>query len=439
MTAIITLMQKNWRQISILAALALILAGAVFISLTLPPRTIVMATGPKGGANYELGERYREILAKSGVTLELRPTSGSVENLELLRDPSSGVGVAFVQGGVGDKAEFPGIESLGVVAYEPLWLFYRGETGAKLQWLAGRRISIGPEGSGSRALALDILTTTRLKGIVGETFDYAPALAAEKLMSGDIDAAFIVTSWESPVVQTLLKAKGVELGDFTRADALVALYPFLNKLTLPAGVVDLLTNRPPADVTMLAPMASLAVRGDLNSAVQFLLLTAATAVHSGPGIFQKAGEFPAAESIDFPLSGDAQRFFKSGRPFLQQYLPFWLATLAERAILVFVPLIALMYPLFRVFPSLYHWLMQSKIERLYAEMRAIEATMQNDARETGVKRSNAELDLLELRASRLNLPAAYDSALYTLRWHIALLRDRFKLVSPSDMARSGEP
>ena len=439
MTNILTFLQKNWRQISLALAPLLILAGAVFIYATLPPRTIIMATGPRGGANYELGERYRELLAKSGVTLELRPTSGSLENLQLLRDSSSGVGAAFVQGGVGDKAKFPGIESLGVVAYEPLWLFYRGENGVRLQWLAGRRISIGPEGSGSRALAQDILKTTRLDGIVGETFDFAPQNAAEKLMSGEIDAAFIVTSWESPIVQTLLKAKGIELGDFTRAQALVALYPFLNKLTLPAGVVDLLSNRPPADVTLVAPMASLAVRSDLNSALQFLLLTAATAIHSGPGIFQKAGEFPAAESIDFPLSGDAQRFFKSGRPFLQQYLPFWLATLAERAIVVFVPLIAVMYPLFRIFPSLYNWLMQSKIERLYAELRTIEAAMQDDPRGAVTGRSNAELDLLELRASRLNLPAAYDSALYTLRWHIALMRDRFKLISPLSKARAEDP
>ena len=438
MTKIITFLQTYWRQISLVAAPLLILAGAVFIYATLPPRTIAMATGPKGGANYELGERYREILAKSGVTLELRPTSGSLENLRLLSNSKSGVSAAFVQGGVGGKAEFPGIESLGAVAYEPLWLFYRGETGAKMQWLAGRRISIGPEGSGSRALALDILKTTRLESIVGETFDFAPKVAAEKLTSGEIDAAFIVTSWESPVVQSLLAAKGVELASFGRADALVALYPFLNKLTLPAGVVDLLSNRPPADVTMVAPMASLAVRSDLNSALQFLLLTAATAIHSGPGIFQKAGEFPAAESIDFPLSGDAQRFFKSGRPFLQQYLPFWLATLAERAIVVFLPLIALMYPLFGVFPSLYNWFMQSKIERLYAEMRAIEAAMQNDDRGTGIARSNAELDRLEMRASRLNLPAAYDSALYTLRWHITLLRDRFKLTRPAGIARSEE-
>jgi TRAP-type uncharacterized transport system substrate-binding protein len=439
MTMIIDFIQRNWRAFSLLAALVLILGGAIFLIETLPPRTIVMATGPKGGANYELGARYREILAKSGVTLELRATSGGVENLQLLRDSKSGVSAAFVQGGVANKAEFPGIESLGALGYEPLWLFYRGEFGANLQALAGRRLSIGPVGSGSRALALDILAKTRIGDIIGETFDLAPELAMDKLVAGDIDAAFFVTSWDSPTVQTLFKAKGIELASFAHADAFVALYPFLNKLTVPAGVVDLLTNRPPADVVLLAPMASLAVRGDLNSALQYLLLTAAGTIHSGPGIFHKAGEFPAAESIDFPLSADAQHFYKSGRPFLQQYLPFWLATLVERAIVVFVPLIALMYPLFRVFPSLYNWLMQSKIERLYAELRAIEESMQSDVRENESKRSNAALDLLELRASRLTVPAAYDSALYTLRWHIALMRDRFKLGRPTGVGPSDEP
>ena len=327
---------------------------------------------------------------------------------------------------------------MGAVDYEPLWLFYRSEIGTNLQALAGRRLSVGPEGSGSRALALDILTKTKVKSVVGELLSLAPETAAEKLTAGDIDAAFMVVSWQSPIVQTLLGAKGVELASFARADAFVALYPFLNKLTLPAGVVDLATNRPPADVVLLAPKASLAVRGDLHSAVQYLLLTAATRIHSGPGIFQRAGQFPAAESIDFPLSDEAQRFYKSGLPFLQQYLPFWLATLVERVIIVLVPLIALAYPLFKVFPSLYDWLMQSRIERLYAEMRRVEKAMEAKSEEARPGKSYAELQLLERRASRLSLPAAYGSSLYTLRSHIALIRDGLELPHRRGNARSND-
>ena len=202
--------------------------------------------------------------------------------------------------------------------------------------------------------------------------DLPPVAAAEKLIAGEIDAAFIVTSWDSPVVQRLISAKGIDVGNFQRADALVAFYPFLNKLVLPAGVVDLLENRPPADVVLLAPKASLAVRADLHSAVQHLLLTAALQIHSQPGIFQKAGQFPAAESIDLPLSDEAQRFYKSGRPFLEEHLPFWIATLVEKVLVVFVPLAILLYPVFKLLPKAYDWLMQSRILRLYDEMRSIE-------------------------------------------------------------------
>jgi TRAP-type uncharacterized transport system substrate-binding protein len=416
----------------------ILLAAGVSIVATLPPRTIVMATGPKGGADYELGARYREILAKSGVTLQLRPTMGSLESLELLRDSTSGVKVGLIQGGVANKTEYLGVESLGAIAYEPLWLFYRSEVGANLQGLAGRRLSIGPEGSGSRALALEILKRTKLDGVIGEVLDFAPQVASEKLMAGDIDAAFFVTAWDSPVVQTLLSAKGIELASFARADAFVALYPFLNKLMLPAGVVDLLANRPPADIVLLAPKASIAVRGDLHSAIQYLLLTAATKIHSQPGIFQKAGQFPAAESIDLPLSDEAQRFYKSGRPFLQEYLPFWLATIVERLIVVFVPLAAVMYPLFKLLPNIYNWIMRSKIETLYVEMRSVERAMEDHAREPGANEIDAKLDQLEERASRLSLPASYGSSLYTLRSHIGLIRSRFELARAKGSSRAKE-
>jgi hypothetical protein len=316
---------------------------------------------------------------------------------------------------------------LGAVGYEPLWLFYRSEIGSNLQALAGRKLSVGPQGSGSRALALEILKKTKINSIIGELLAFTPQEAAEKLAAGDIDAAFLVMSWDSPVVQTLLKAKGVEVASFARADAFVALYPFLNKLTLPAGVVDLLTNRAPADVVLLAPKASLAVRGDLHSAIQYLLLTAAAKIHSQPGIFQRAEQFPAAESIDFPLSDEAQRFYKSGRPFLQEHLPFWLATLVERAIVVLIPLIAVMYPLLKLIPSAYRWIMQSKIEKLYVEMRSVDRAMDGQARGPGADEIKAGIDELEQRASRLSSPAAYGSSLYTLQSHIGLIRTRFEL------------
>jgi TRAP-type uncharacterized transport system substrate-binding protein len=415
---------KFWRYLAIAGALTIFFGAGAFIVATLPPRELVMATGVEGSANYELGIRYREILAKDGVKLRLQPTSGSLENLRYLRDPRARVSVGFIQGGTTTSKEAPELESLGTMFYEPLWLFRRSEIGEGVQALRGRRLSIGAEGSGGRALALQIIERTKIDSIIGELSGPAPQAAAEKLMAGDIDAAFIVTAWESPIVQSLLNAKGIELSSFQRADAFVAIYPFLHKLILPAGVIDLLMNRPPTDVVLLAPKASLAVRADLHPALQYLLLNAAVQIHSQPSIFQKAGEFPAAESIGIPLSQEAQRFYKTGRPFLQGYLPFWVATLVEKVLVVLVPLAALLFPVFKFLPQSYDWMMQLRIRRLYDEIRLIESEMEARGPEFDRSTLGTKLDLIDQRANHLQLPNVYASSLYTLRSHIDLVRTR---------------
>jgi TRAP-type uncharacterized transport system substrate-binding protein len=416
--------QRFWHYLAIAATTAILLGAGVFILESLPPRTIVMATGAEGGANYKLGIRYREALAREGVKLQLQPTTGSLENLRRLSDVRSGVSVGFIQGGTTTKKESPELESLGTILYEPLWLFRRAEIGFGMQALRGRRLSIGPEGSGGRALALQIMSRTKIDAIIGELSGFMPQVAAEKLIAGEIDAAFLVTGWESSAVQSLLNASGVEVDSSQYADALIALYPFLHKLVLPAGVVDLLTNRPPADVVLLAPKASLVVRADLHPALQYLLLDAAVQIHSQPGIFQKAGQFPAAEPIDLPLSGEAQRFYKSGRPFLQGYLPFWIATLVEKILVVLIPLVALVYPAFRFLPQMYDWMMQLRIRRLYDDIRSIESDMEVQGPEFDAEALNAKLDQIDHRANHLELPTVYASSLYTLRSHIDLVRTR---------------
>ena len=400
----------------------ILLAAGLIIFATLPPRTVTMATGAAGGANHELGLRYRDILARSGVRLRLVNTTGGLDNLARLRDPRSGVQVGFIQGGTTTKEESPNIESLGTVFFEPIWLFYRSAIGHDIQAFRGSRVSVGPEGSGGRALALEILKRLKVDSVIGALLGSPPQEAADKLTAGEIDIAFIVSGWDSPVVRRLMEADGIAVASVPRPDALVALYPFLNKVVLPAGVADLAANRPPADVVLLAPKASLAVRSDLHSAIQYLLLNAAVEIHSRAGIFQKAGHFPAAESVDLPLSEEAQRFYKSGRPVLQAYLPFWLAALVERFLVVFVPALVLLYPAFRFLPQAYDWLMQSRILRLYDEMKVIERDLAsgNEPRDTLA----ARLDRLSQSASELQLPAKYASMQYTLRMHLDLVRAR---------------
>jgi len=381
---------------------AILLVAGLFIFITLPPRTVTMATGPAGGAYHELGLRYREILARSGVRLRLVNTTGGLDNLARLRNRRSGVHAAFIQGGTTTKEESPKIESLGTLFFEPLWLFYRSGIGEGLERYRGRRISIGPEGSGGRALALEILKRTKVDAVVGELSGFPPQEAADKLIAGEIDIAFVVLGWDSPVVRRLMAADGIEVASVPRPDAFVALYPFLSKVVLPAGVADL--------------------AADLHPAIQYLLLNAAVAIHSPPGIFQKAGQFPAAESVDLPLSEEAQRFYKSGRPVLQAYLPFWMAALVERFLVVFVPVLVLLYPALRLLPQGYDWLMQSKIRRLYDEMKAIERELASGQEPRGVL--DAKLDRLYQSASELQLPVKYASMQYTLRMHLDLVRAR---------------
>ena len=157
-----------------------------------------------------------------------------------------------------------------------------------------------------------------------------------------------------------------------RADAYVALYPFLSKATLPRGVGDLAKDLPPADVTLFASKASLVVRKDLHPAIQYLLLSTAVQIHSGVGMFHRAGRFPAAEGIELPLSSEAVQFYKSGQPFLQHNLPFWMASLVGRLLVLLIPIVAVLYPMMRFLPALYGWLMRRKIARLYGELRFLE-------------------------------------------------------------------
>ena len=419
--------------IAVIAAAVLVVAAlwkAIVVLRPMPPRTVVMVTGPEGGAYYEFGKRYREFFAREGVDLQLLRTAGSLENLSQLRDSQSKAEVGFLQGGVTSEKESPDLESLGTVSYEPLWFFYRSVFRGKMNGLRrinvlrGKKISIGPEGSGTRALALELLARNGVDRRFAELLPLTPQVAGEKLLRNEIDAALMVASWDSAVVQRLLADENIDLATFPRADAYVALYPYLNKVTVPEGVSDLAKNRPPTNVVLFAPKTSLVVRRDLHPAIQYLLLDAAQEIHSGPGIFQKSGQFPAAESVDIPLSDNAIHFYKSGRPFLQRHFPFWFAVLIERLLILLIPLLALIYPLFRFMPALYTLGIRWRINRLYGELKFLEKELESRDAGQSIGDLSKRLDQLEVKASHLRVPLFYANLLYTLRMHIAVVHRR---------------
>jgi hypothetical protein len=241
------------------------------------------------------------------------------------------------------------------------------------------------------------------------------------------------------VVRRLLADDRIELTSFRHADAYVALLPYLSKVTLPAGVADLARHRPPTDTVLVAARASLIVQQELSTAIQYLLLNTAVQIHSGPGIFQRAGQFPAAEAIDIPLSDEALQFYKSGRPFLQNYLPFWMAALLGRLLVLLIPIIGVLYPLLRFMPAAYDWGMRRKITRIYGELRFLEAEMETSGEQFDPVEAAEQLDRLERQANQLKMPIAYASMLYLLRNHIALVRDRLKAkVPPAAPAAASE-
>jgi NMT1-like family len=306
-----------------------------------------------------------------------------------------------------------------------MWLFHKREfTSLALDALRGRKLSIGPEGSATRALSLKLLKRNRLDTQVGELLALSPQAAGEKLQAGEIDALAMLSSWDSPVVQQLLADERVGLTSFARADAYVALYPFLNKVVVPRGAGDLAKDLPPADVVMFAPKASLVARKDVHPAIEYLLLEAAVQIHSGPGVFRRANEFPAPEAVDVPLSSEAQRFYRSGAPFLHNYLPFWVASLLGKLVILLIPILGVLYPMTRLLPRLYDWVMRSKVLRMYGELRLLEdevASARGCGRDT--RDMIARLDRLEQQANQLRVPVAYASMPYVLRHHIELVRE----------------
>ena len=417
-------LRHHWPAITIAVTAAAIAWAAIVMLSNMPPRMIVMATGPEGGAYYELGERYRTVLAHANVTVRLVPTAGSPENRALLLDPHSGVSVALIQGGIMSAGDSSELESLGTLFYEPLWWFRKREIQVEgVAGLLGKKISIGPEGSGTRALGLELLKSAGIEGQVSELLALPPRAAGEKLLAGEIDVVWMIASWDAPMVQELLADERVTLSDFPRANAIVARHPSLNKVVVPRGVRDLAKDQPRTDVTTIAAKANLVVRNDLHPAIQYLLLDAAVQIHSKSDIFER--QFPVAEVIDIPLSNEALRFYKSGPPLLHDFLPFWMAVVTGKLIILLIPILGILYPMMRFLPYLYDWAMRSKVLRMYGELRFLEDEI-TAARRAGsdTREMIARLDRLEEQANHVRVPVAYASMLYILRNQIDLVREK---------------
>ncbi len=388
-----------------------------------PPHHVVISTGAAGGAYHVFAERYRDILAKNGITLELRPSSGSIENVGRLKSDDSDVDIAFVQAGVVHEDEDSELISLGNIYYEPVWVFYSGTpTMDRLTQFRGKRIATGGESSGTQLLALQLLIASGFTTDDPNLLTLSGDAALAALQKGDVNAVFFIAAPEAPAIQQLLQVPGIKLMSFTQAEAYARRVPALSVVTLPEGGVDLVNNIPAHDTLLIAPTAHLVARAKLHPALITLLAKVLKEVHGGPGLFGKNGEFPAFRDQDFPVSADAERYYKSGPPFLQRYLPFWLAVFVDRAFVMVIPLIVLLIPALRYMPTLYAWRIRSRIFRLYGELKFLESEIRRQHTREAALDLAKRLDAIEELANARPIPLSYTGELYELRTHINLVR-----------------
>jgi TRAP-type uncharacterized transport system substrate-binding protein len=412
----------------LLLAIAMVTLAYVLLDPN-PPRHVTLATGVPQGAYAEFGQRYAERLARYGISVELRNTQGTAENLALLNDAGSGVDIAFVQGGASDGTDKQALQSLGSMFYEPVWLFYRVDSAKKklrrprldnLAQLQGWTLNIGAPGSGVPQLATQLLEANRIDAGTIFLSQQPVTPAVVELLEGRLDAVVLASAPESAMVQMLLQTPGIALFDFAQAEAYTRRFGFLSSVTLPRGVVDLARDLPAADVRMVAPTATLVARPGLHPALTQLFVQAARDVHGGSGWFQRKGDFPNARSSERELANEAERFYRNGVPWLQRYLPFWLSNLIDRMWLALLSIVAVLLPLSRVVPPLVELRIRSRVFRWYAKLRQIE----DGVGERPAGELLAALDEIESKAGGVQVPLSYADELYALKGHIQMVRRR---------------
>ena len=384
-----------------------------------PPKTLRFASGPSWGAYNRFAQQYKEKLAMEGLAIEIIETQGSAENLRLLLEEKADI--AFVQGGI--PSPDPGVEllSLGSLYFEPLWIFVRSETPiTRLSQLAGRRVAIGSQGSGTRAVALELFEDAQIMDEITVS-DQGGEKAEQMLYQKQLDAVFFTGSPTIPAVKRMLSAQGIQLVQLERAKAIERRHQFLSRITLFAGVVDLKEDIPTEDVELLAPAATLVVRSNFHKALPPVVLASAKEIH-GPGtILSEHDTFPSPLYCSFPIAREASHYYERGRSFLYRHLPFYLASGLDRMAILLLPFLGLLIPIIRLLPPVYNWTMKRKIYTRYRSLQRLE----NKVGLVPYEELMEELSEIEQAARKLaSMPPAYGADIYALRSNLERVRDR---------------
>ena len=414
----------------ILLALGLLTLAYLWLDPN-PPKQVSLATGPAQSAYAEFGSRYAKALAQNGIEVRLVPSEGSSANLQLLREGK--VDLGFVQGG-SDESPLnaqSGIESLGSLFVEPLWLFYKtqaamdattNDTLTSFGQLKTLRINVGTPGSGVPALMEKLFDVNRLELATLKLSKLEQTPATMAFLNNEVDAIVFASAPESPMVQMLLQTPGVKLLDFNQNEAYSRRFSFLTPVSLPRGVVDLAGDVPVSDVRLVAPTTTLLARDGVHPAILQLFSQASLKMHGSASWFNRAREYPNIANTEFPLAQEAERTIRNGVPLLQRYLPFSMANLMERMWLALGIIVAVLLPLSRIVPPLYQFRIRSRIFRWYGQLRNIEERLGENTESPSALLT--ELEALEIRAEKVTVPLSYADELYSLRNHIDMVRQK---------------
>lgn len=464
-------MNRRLRQIGWTAALVLVIGLAITAlartAANAPDGRIVVASGGAGGLNHEMGERFQATLARHGLRVELRKELEGIASLNALVNRSQGVDAAFLKGGLigglqgryasaDDQArhdsETRALRSLGRLFYEPMWVFYRGpEQITSLKDFKGKRIVVGHPTSGARRVVMHLLKANgiddRNSRLIDQDLDETgTALRGAAEGAGKADVAFVILPPENERVQRLLRAPEILLMDFSaEADAYANRFPFLSKVVMHRNSVEFDPEIPSADITLLATSSVLAVRNDAHSAVVTLLANAVLQnPKSGidkrgePILFHRATAFPIIEDAELEVMPEVRALFKTGEmPLLLRsfaplsgsgWLPFWLVAYihqhGSKIVLLLIPLLSVLIPLIRILPSLYNWTVRRRLRVMYAELKQLERSVEQEPGPAAIGRLHHELDRIDRLAQRIKYPLAFTDELYDLRGHVELVRQR---------------
>ncbi|MEK1907331.1 MAG: TAXI family TRAP transporter solute-binding subunit [Pseudomonas sp.] len=407
------------------------LVGALFYFVAPPPPMHArMATGAAGGGYHAFGERLRAELEQQGFTLELVESQGSQDNLAKLKQGE--VELALVQSGqeltLGDK-EREALNGLGVMYREPLWLFTSKKV--KFQRLADLlklRLAVGGADSGTHAVTAALFTANRIDAAhyPKQWQQLGGSRAADALLAGELDAAFFVGPAENPLIQRLAAEPTLRLVSLRRTAAYLARLPYLSQLEVGEGMLDMAQNTPEQDIVTLGPVATLVSGESFHPSLTPLILETAKTVLKNGSLLDPAGSYPAPPPLSLHTLDEADYYYKKGLPILQRYLPFRIASLADRYIILAIPLLVLLFPLFKAIGPIYQWRIRARIYRWYKHLREIDQLLYKGQLNGDIAAEITRLEKLEDELARVEVPLSYSSELYELHMHLRYMIERLQ-------------